>query len=117
MTLPSCRRVAGAARSLAALLIGAATVAAPIAASAQGLFAQPKYAANRGGREHRRGALYSMRAEALRHPASLTKIMTLYLTFEALSTGRAAHGRGDHHLAARLLDDAVQGLHPIPARR
>ena len=27
-------------------------------------------------------------ADALRHPASLTKMMTLYLTFEALNSGR-----------------------------
>ena len=91
MTLPSRRRVAGAARSLAAILLGAATLGSPVAASAQGLFAQPKYAAivedaNTGE------VLYSMRAEALRHPASLTKIMTLYLTFEALSTGRLRMG-------------------------
>src|SRR5579875_2907820 len=76
----------------AALLLAAATtalagMAAPSAAAAQGLFAQPKYAAivedaNTGE------VLYSLRADALRHPASLTKVMTLYLTFEALSTGR-----------------------------
>ncbi|MGH6955994.1 MAG: D-alanyl-D-alanine carboxypeptidase [Caulobacteraceae bacterium] len=32
--------------------------------------------------------LYQERADAERYPASLTKLMTLYLTFEALSTGR-----------------------------
>ena len=32
--------------------------------------------------------LYAKRADDLRYPASITKIMTLYLTFEALSTGR-----------------------------
>ena len=32
--------------------------------------------------------LYSANADELRHPASLTKIMTLYLLFERLETGR-----------------------------
>ena len=32
--------------------------------------------------------LYSQDAEALRYPASLTKMMTLYLVFEALSSGK-----------------------------
>ncbi len=77
------RRPAGIACAFAALI----GVCAPAIAQAQGLFTQPKYAAivedaNTGE------VLYTMRADALRHPASITKIMTLYLTFEALSTGR-----------------------------
>jgi D-alanyl-D-alanine carboxypeptidase len=32
--------------------------------------------------------LYAKNADALRHPASITKIMTLYLTFEALASGK-----------------------------
>ncbi|MBL8556411.1 MAG: D-alanyl-D-alanine carboxypeptidase [Phenylobacterium sp.] len=32
--------------------------------------------------------LYAKRADAPRYPASITKVMTLYLTFEALSAGR-----------------------------
>ena len=32
--------------------------------------------------------LYSENADALRYPASLTKMMTLYLVFEALESGR-----------------------------
>ena len=32
--------------------------------------------------------LYQMRADSPRYPASITKIMTLYLTFEALATGK-----------------------------
>ena len=32
--------------------------------------------------------LFSRRGDSLRYPASITKVMTLYLTFEALSTGR-----------------------------
>ena len=34
--------------------------------------------------------LFSRHGEATRYPASLTKMMTLYLAFEALSTGRAS---------------------------
>ncbi len=34
------------------------------------------------------GILHAEHAEALRHPASLTKMMTLYLVFEAIETGR-----------------------------
>jgi D-alanyl-D-alanine carboxypeptidase len=73
-------------RAVCALALASAALA-PAAANAQGLFTQPKYAAivedaNTGE------VLYSFRADALRHPASLTKIMTLYLTFEALATGR-----------------------------
>jgi D-alanyl-D-alanine carboxypeptidase len=32
--------------------------------------------------------LYSLRGDSLRYPASVTKVMTLYLAFEALATGR-----------------------------
>jgi D-alanyl-D-alanine carboxypeptidase len=32
--------------------------------------------------------LYTERADSLRYPASVTKVMTLYLTFEALASGR-----------------------------
>lgn len=35
--------------------------------------------------------LYEQRAEELRHPASLTKMMTLYLVFEALANGDLFH--------------------------
>jgi D-alanyl-D-alanine carboxypeptidase len=78
-------------QALTAVVLAAAGLAAPAAAGAQGLFTQPKYAAivedaNTGE------VLYSFRADALRHPASLTKIMTLYLTFEALATGRLRMG-------------------------
>jgi D-alanyl-D-alanine carboxypeptidase (penicillin-binding protein 5/6) len=61
---------------------------APVSsAQAQGLFSQPKYAAividaNSGE------VLYAKRADALRYAASITKVLTLYLTFEALATGR-----------------------------
>ena len=70
----------------AAVALGLAALLAP-AASAQGLFSQPKYAAivvdaNSGE------VLYAKRADAPRYPASITKVMTLYMTFEALQAGR-----------------------------
>lgn len=55
--------------------------------SAQPLVNQPKYAAvviDAASGE----ALYAVNADAPRHPASITKVMTLYLTFEALEAGR-----------------------------
>ena len=72
-----------------AFIVGLAFALAAIStpAAAQGLFSQPRYAAivvDASTGE----VLYSKRADALRYPASITKIMTLYLTFEALSTGR-----------------------------
>jgi D-alanyl-D-alanine carboxypeptidase (penicillin-binding protein 5/6) len=52
-----------------------------------GLFNQPRYAAivvdaNTGE------VLYDRNSDSPRYPASITKIMTLYLTFEALAAGR-----------------------------
>ena len=32
--------------------------------------------------------LYSLRGDSLRYPASVTKVMTLYVAFEALAAGR-----------------------------
>jgi D-alanyl-D-alanine carboxypeptidase (penicillin-binding protein 5/6) len=73
----------------ASTLVG--TLAPVSQARAQGIFTQPRYAAivvdaNTGE------VLYDRRADELRHPASITKIMTLYLTFEALATGRLSLG-------------------------
>ena len=60
--------------------------AAPQKAMAQNSAAEPKYAAivvdARTGE-----VLYARRADSPRYPASITKIMTLYLTFQALSEG------------------------------
>ena len=83
------------ARRLVALLtvaMAAVPMAAPAPASAQipyinALFNEPRYTAivvdaNTGE------VLYSKRADSPRYPASITKIMTLYLTFEALQSGR-----------------------------
>jgi D-alanyl-D-alanine carboxypeptidase (penicillin-binding protein 5/6) len=87
--LTSARSVLAAAGLALAALIG---VAAPAPASAAIPYLQlnasePKYAAividaNSGE------VLYDKRADSPRYPASVTKVMTLYLTFEALSEGR-----------------------------
>ena len=75
-------------------ILAAALVCAPLAgvasappASAQTLIEDPRYAAilidvDAGE------VLYERRADLLRHPASITKVMTLYLAFDALETGR-----------------------------
>ncbi|MCI3131427.1 D-alanyl-D-alanine carboxypeptidase [Phenylobacterium aquaticum] len=74
------------------LAVAAATAGLAGAAQAQIPFleapaAVPKYAAivvdAKSGE-----VLYAKRADSPRYPASITKIMTLYLTFDALSTGR-----------------------------
>ncbi|HPA38356.1 MAG TPA: serine hydrolase, partial [Phenylobacterium sp.] len=72
--------------------VSLALAAAPVSALAQIPFlqqptAQPKYAAivvdAKSGE-----VLYAKRADSPRYPASITKIMTMYLTFDALSSGR-----------------------------
>ena len=87
--LTSARSLLAAAGLALSCLLGAA---APGAASAAIPYLQlnaqePKYAAividaNSGE------VLYDKRADSPRYPASVTKVMTLYLTFEALSEGR-----------------------------
>ncbi|MFZ5669945.1 MAG: serine hydrolase [Pseudomonadota bacterium] len=83
------RRVSFALALLASL---ATMLAAPATATAQVPYlalpaSEPKYAAivvdaNSGE------VLYAKRADSPRYPASITKVMTLYLAFEALSEGR-----------------------------
>jgi D-alanyl-D-alanine carboxypeptidase len=76
--------------ALAAIVAFAGAVGGPSVASAANgatLFQHEKYAAvvvdaNSGE------VLYARRADEPRYPASITKVMTLYLTFEALATGR-----------------------------
>ena len=66
------------------MLAVALTAAAP--ASARSLYAVPKYAAflvNADSGE----VMYARQADAPRYPASITKVMTLYLAFEALKAG------------------------------
>ncbi|QMW22298.1 D-alanyl-D-alanine carboxypeptidase family protein [Sandaracinobacteroides saxicola] len=76
-------RVRRSLLSLAAL--AAASLAAPAAAAS--LVGQPKYAAAlidaKSGE-----LLYSRMADEPRYPASITKVMTLYLAFEQLAAGR-----------------------------
>ena len=57
--------------------------------------------------------LYQTRADSPRYPASITKIMTLYLTFEALSTGRL-HATDMIEVSARAAAQAPTklGLRP-----
>ncbi|MBN9319170.1 MAG: peptidase M15 [Caulobacterales bacterium 68-7] len=76
----------------AAATVAAPMIAAPAVATAQIPYlkvpaAEPKYAAivvdaNSGE------VLYAKRADSPRYPASITKVMTLYLVFEALAEGR-----------------------------
>jgi len=87
--LEPARRALAALAVLAALASG---LALPGLARAQVPYlalpaSEPKYAAivvdaNTGE------VLYAKRADSPRYPASITKVMTLYLTFEALSEGR-----------------------------
>ncbi|MFN3514736.1 MAG: D-alanyl-D-alanine carboxypeptidase [Phenylobacterium sp.] len=84
-----------ARRLFASLALGAVTAIAPAAAtSAQAQIpytelsaSEPKYAAivvDATSGE----VLYAKRADSPRYPASITKVMTLYLAFEALAAGR-----------------------------
>ena len=83
-----------ARRLLASIALAAATAVAPVASTAQAQIpylqlseSQPKYAAvvvdAKTGE-----VLYAKRADSPRYPASITKVMTLYLAFEALASGR-----------------------------
>lgn len=60
---------------------------AAVPAQALSLYDHPKYAAILVDPSTRE-VLYSRRADLPRYPASITKVMTLYLTFEALEAGR-----------------------------
>jgi D-alanyl-D-alanine carboxypeptidase len=83
-----------ARRLFVTLGLALATAVGPFVAPAQARIsflqapaAQSKYAAivvdAKSGE-----VLYAKRADSPRYPASITKVMTLYLTFDALSTGR-----------------------------
>lgn len=74
-----------AAQLLVSLAI--TTPALNASAAAQGLYLQPKYAAillDAGTGE----ILYARQADALRYPASITKVLTLYVAFEAIARGQ-----------------------------
>ena len=75
------------ALALGATVLGASLAGAAPAAAYSRTMEAPKYAAivvdaNTGE------VLYQHKAGETRFPASITKVMTLYLTFEALATGR-----------------------------
>lgn len=83
-----------ARRLFASLALAAATAVAPVTSTAQAQVpylqlpaSQPKYAAivvdAKTGE-----VMYAKRADSPRYPASITKVMTLYLAFEALAAGR-----------------------------
>src|ERR1700744_3291750 len=75
-------------QSLIALLTSLVFSLAPFAAAhAQGIFNQNRYAAIVVDASTGEG-LYAKHADDQRYPGSITKIMTLYLTFEAMATGR-----------------------------
>ena len=71
------------------LAFGTLGLAAPASAPAAGLMPiiQPRYAAILIDAKTRE-VLYSNAADQIRHPASITKVMTLYLAFDALKAGR-----------------------------
>ena len=79
----SMRATFGKARAVAAVAIGVGVLMIHTAhAEANSRYAGFVIDANNGQ------VLYEDRADEYRYPASLTKMMTLYLTFDALSKGR-----------------------------
>ena len=78
------------ARRVFYALIATLLVLAPVTRATAGIpffTSQPKYAAivvdAKTGE-----VLYAQQADSPRYPASITKVMTLYLTFEALANGK-----------------------------
>lgn len=89
--------------TLLALLAGLAAAApmlapAPLAAPAAAAVPVPRYAALLMDATSRE-VLYANAADQTRHPASLTKMMTLFLTFDALRAGKL--GLGDRVVFSR----------------
>lgn len=87
MTQPVRRIAAAVFAGLLSLTAAVFTASAPAEAMAQSPATLPKYAAivvdaNSGE------VLYASRADSPRYPASITKVMTLYLAFEALEQGK-----------------------------
>ncbi len=77
--------------SLLRIAVALAGLVSGNAAAASSLYEVPKYAAimiNSGTGE----VLYARQADALRYPASITKVMTLYVAFEELRAGRLREG-------------------------
>lgn len=81
------RRLAASLAAVAALCVGL-----PTAASAQGGYFMRQAGEPRNTAivmDAKTGEiLYGERADSVRYPASVTKVMTLYLTFQALASGR-----------------------------
>ena len=79
---------AGGRRAAVALAFAAsASLAAPLAARAQAGFPDGKFAAIVVEADTGK-VLYARNPDSRRYPASLTKVMTLYLAFDALQRGR-----------------------------
>ena len=76
------------ARWLACLMVVVTALVAPLApASAVSPLGIPRFAAVLMDADTSE-ILYAEQATAIRHPASITKVMTLYLVFDALQSGR-----------------------------
>jgi D-alanyl-D-alanine carboxypeptidase (penicillin-binding protein 5/6) len=87
MTQPARRIAAAFVAGFLSLTTAALAAGAPARAMAQSPATQPKYAAivvdaNSGE------VLYASRADSPRYPASITKVMSLYMAFEALEQGK-----------------------------
>lgn len=92
--------------ALALLLFGA------LPAHALSLWEQPRYAAILVNADNGE-VLYERRADLARHPASITKVMTLYLAFDAMAKGELRPGEPiliSTHAASQ--PPSKLGLHP-----
>jgi D-alanyl-D-alanine carboxypeptidase len=84
----AARQVLGIRNGLVAFLTAAtALTAVPAAVQAQDIPTNSKYAAIVVDAQSGE-VLYANRADSVRYPASLTKIMTLYMAFDALAQGK-----------------------------
>jgi D-alanyl-D-alanine carboxypeptidase len=77
----------GIRNGLMAFLTAAAALTVPAAVQAQNIPSNSKYAAIVVDAQTGE-VLYANRADSVRYPASLTKIMTLYMAFDALAQGK-----------------------------
>ncbi|MBP2160742.1 MULTISPECIES: D-alanyl-D-alanine carboxypeptidase [Asticcacaulis] len=77
----------GIRNGLVAFLAAAAALTVPAAVQAQNIPSNSKYAAIVVDAQSGE-VLYANRADSVRYPASLTKIMTLYMVFDALAQGK-----------------------------
>jgi D-alanyl-D-alanine carboxypeptidase len=85
--IASARRFVFAVCLALASAMGMSPAVAPTLAYAQSPFSDAKYAAIVVDAQSGE-VLYAKRADSPRYPASITKIMTLYLAFEAVSSGK-----------------------------